>query len=57
MKSLTAQVATYNPVGKATEITMQATEPTQPCYIWCSNPHDSGDDAAGGVAADHLQHR
>ena len=51
MKSLTAQVATYNPVGKATEITMQSTEPTQPCYIWCSNPHDSGNDAAGGVAA------
>ena len=51
MKSLTAQVATYNPVGKATEITMQSTEPAQPYYIWCSNPHDSGNDAAGGVAA------
>ena len=51
MKSLTAQVATYNPVGKATEITMQSTAPAQPYYIWCSNVHDSGDDAAGGVAA------
>ena len=51
MESLTAQVATYNPVGKASEIDMQATEPAQPYYIWCSNPHDSGNDAAGGVAA------
>ncbi len=51
MKSLTAQVATYNPVGKATEIDMQSTAPAEPYYIWCSNPHDSGNDAAGGVAA------
>ena len=51
MKSLTAQVATYNPVGKATEIDMQSTVPAEPYYIWCSNPHDSGNDAAGGVAA------
>ena len=51
MKSLTAQVATYNPVGKATEITMQTTEPDKANYIWCSNVHDSGADAAGGVAA------
>ena len=51
MKSLTAQVATYNPVGKATEIAMQSTNDTEPYYIWCSNPHDSGNDAAGGVAA------
>ena len=51
MEGLTAQVATYNPVGKATEIVMQVTQPAQPYYIWCSNVHDSGDDAAGGVAA------
>ena len=52
MKSLTAQVATYNPVGKATEIDMQSTAPAEPYYIWCSNPH-TGDnaDARGGVAA------
>ena len=52
MKSLTAQVATYNPVGKATEIEMQATKQAEPYYIWCSNPH-TGDnaDARGGVAA------
>ena len=39
-----------DPVGKATEITMQTTS-GQPYYIWCSNPHDSGDDGKGGVAA------
>lgn len=52
MKSLTTQVATYNPVGKATEIEMQATKQEEPYYIWCSNPH-TGDnaDARGGVAA------
>ncbi len=40
-----------NPFGKATEIEMQSTSSTSDYYIWCSNPHDSGDDAAGGVAA------
>ena len=52
MKSLTAQVATYNPGGKATEIEMQSTKSAEPYYIWCSNPH-TGDnaDARGGVAA------
>ena len=51
MESLTAQVATYDPVGKATEITLSTTEGND-YYIWCNNPH-TGDnaDARGGVAA------
>ena len=50
MDALTAKVATYNPTGKETEIDMTTTA-DQPYYIWCSNPHQNGDDAAGGVAA------
>ena len=51
MKALTAQVATYNPTGKETEITL-TTEQGKPNYIWCSNPHTgNNDDAKGGVAA------
>lgn len=39
MKSLTAQVATYNPVGKATEIELSTTEGDN-YYIWCNAPQD-----------------
>ena len=52
MEVLTAQVGTYNPTGKTTEIALQTTTPTDAYYIWCNNPH-TGDnaDAKGGVAA------
>ena len=52
MEALTAQVGTYNPTGKTTEIALQTTTPTEAYYIWCNNPH-TGDnaDAKGGVAA------
>ncbi len=51
-KTLMDIIATsIDPVGKATEIVMQSTSSTTDYYIWCSNPHDSGNDAAGGVAA------
>ena len=46
-----AIAASIDPVGKATEIVMQSTSSTTDYYIWCSNPHDSGNDAVGGVAA------
>ena len=49
MKELTAQVGTYKSV--ATEITLQSTTSGGDYYIWCNNPHTSGDDGAGGVAA------
>ena len=48
---LSVIAASIDPVGKATEIAMQSTSSTSDYYIWCSNPHDSGNDAAGGVAA------
>ena len=50
MKTLTSLVGTYNPTGTLTEIALQ-TANDKPYYIWCSNPHDSGNDAKGGVAA------
>ena len=50
MQSLTAQVGTFNPIGKDTEISLQTNEGTD-YYIWCSNPHTSGNDGKGGVAA------
>ena len=50
-EALVAEVATnINPTGKATEITLNATQGND-YYIWCNNPHTSGDDGAGGVAA------
>lgn len=39
-----------NPTGKATEIALSATQGND-YYIWCNNPHTSGNDGAGGVAA------
>ena len=39
-----------DPIGKATEITLSATEGNY-YYIWCNNPHVGGNDGAGGVAA------
>ena len=42
MKSLTAQVATYNPVGKENKIALQATK-GQSYYMWCNAPQ-SGDE-------------
>ena len=50
MKGLTAQVGTYNTDGKITEIALTTTQ-GENGYIWCSNPHQTGGDAAGGVAA------
>ncbi|MEE1316564.1 MAG: discoidin domain-containing protein, partial [Prevotella sp.] len=52
-KALMDVIATsIDPVGKSTEITMQATEPSNPYYIWCSNPHpETHADGKGGVAA------
>ena len=50
-EALLAEVATnVNPTGKATEIALNATQGND-YYIWCNNPHTSGDDGAGGVAA------
>ena len=49
-EALVAEVATVNPTGKATEIALNATQGND-YYIWCNNPHTSGDDGAGGVAA------
>ena len=49
-KALVAEVATVNPTGKATEIVLNATQGND-YYIWCNNPHTSGNDGAGGVAA------
>ena len=50
-KALVAEVATsVDPTGKATEIALNATQGND-YYIWCNNPHTSGNDGAGGVAA------
>ncbi|MBQ5896004.1 MAG: alpha-N-acetylglucosaminidase C-terminal domain-containing protein [Bacteroidaceae bacterium] len=49
-EALVAEVATVNPTGKATEIVLNATQGND-YYIWCNNPHTSGDDGKGGVAA------
>ena len=50
-KALIAEVATnVNPTGKATEIALNTTQGND-YYIWCNNPHTSGNDGAGGVAA------
>ena len=50
-KALIAEVATtVNPTGKATEVALNATQGND-YYIWCNNPHTSGNDGAGGVAA------
>ena len=50
-EALVAEVATnINPTGKATEIALNATQGND-YYIWCNNPHTSGDDGKGGVAA------
>ena len=51
-KALMDIIATsIDSVGKATEIAMQSTKDTEPYYIWCSNPHKSGNDGKGGVPA------
>ncbi|MBR5466644.1 MAG: alpha-N-acetylglucosaminidase C-terminal domain-containing protein [Bacteroidaceae bacterium] len=42
MKSLTAQVATYNPIGKENKIALQTTK-GQSYYMWCNAPQ-SGDE-------------
>ena len=42
--------ASVNPIGKATEIALSATQGND-YYIWCNNPHIGGNDGAGGVAA------
>ena len=50
-EALIAEVATsVDPTGKATEIALNATQGND-YYIWCNNPHTSGDDGKGGVAA------
>ena len=50
-EALIAEVATsVDPTGKATEIALNATQGND-YYIWCNNPHTSGNDGAGGVAA------
>ena len=49
-KVLVAEVATVNPTGKTTEVALNTTQGND-YYIWCNNPHTSGDDGAGGVAA------
>ena len=43
-------VASVDPIGKATEIELSATQGAD-YYIWCNNPHTSGNDGKGGVAA------
>ena len=40
-----------DPIGKATEIVLQSTSSDSDYYIWCNNPHTSGNDGKGGVAA------
>ena len=42
MESLTAQVATYNPVGKANKIALQTTK-GQPYYMWCNAPQSGNE--------------
>ena len=42
--------ASVDPVGKATEIALSTTQGAD-YYIWCNNPHTSGNDGKGGVAA------
>ena len=50
-KALIAEVTTnVDPTGKATEIALTTTQGND-YYIWCNNPHTSGDDGKGGVAA------
>lgn len=50
-KALMDVIATsVNPTGKATEIALTTTQEAD-YYIWCNNPHTSGDDGKGGVAA------
>ena len=50
-KALMDVIATsVNPTGKATEIALTTTQGAA-YYIWCNNPHTSGDDGKGGVAA------
>ena len=50
-EALIAEVTTsVDPTGKATEIALNATQGND-YYIWCNNPHTSGNDGAGGVAA------
>lgn len=50
-KALMDVIATsIDPVGKATEIALSTTQGAD-YYIWCNNPHTSGDDGKGGVAA------
>ncbi len=39
-----------DPIGKVTEIELSTTV-EENYYIWCSNPHKSGDDGKGGVPA------
>ena len=49
--ALIAEVTTsVDPTGKATEIALNATLGND-YYIWCNNPHTSGNDGKGGVAA------
>ena len=45
-----AIASSIDPIGKATEIALSTTE-GEDYYIWCNNPHTSGDDGKGGVAA------
>ena len=45
-----AIAASVNPTGKSTEIVLSTTQESD-YYIWCNNPHTSGDDGKGGVAA------
>lgn len=50
-KAMIAEVATnVNPTGKETEVALTTTL-NNDYYIWCNNPHTSGNDGAGGVAA------
>ena len=50
-EALIAEVTTsVDPTGKATEVALNATQGND-YYIWCNNPHTSGNDGAGGVAA------
>ncbi|MBQ5645177.1 MAG: discoidin domain-containing protein [Bacteroidaceae bacterium] len=50
-EALIAEVTTsVDPTGKTTEVALNATQGND-YYIWCNNPHTSGNDGAGGVAA------
>ena len=50
-KALMEQITvSVNPTGKATEVALTTTQGDD-YYIWCNNPHTSGNDGAGGVAA------